>query len=116
MFLGLHFPPGMMQRCEEALSIVHLHLSTLQGDGEMGGELVKSGLIVAGSDYQEIGLGARSQRVRVGHRDPQSWKPRLPPEMAHQRDKGLDLLLGRRGRQDDGGSPQVRKARERETR
>ena len=56
------------------------------------------------------------QRIGPGHGDAQSREAGLAAEVAHQRNKGLDLLLGGRGRQHDRGFAQIGNAREREAR
>ncbi len=80
----------------------------------MRAELVEGGLVVAGADDEEVGVGAVVQRVGAGNGDAQARETGLAAEVAHEGDEGLDLLLGGRGRQHHRGFAQVGKARERE--
>ncbi len=75
--------------------------------------LSKGGLIVAGADDEEVRVRAVVQSVGAGNGDAQAGKTGLAAEVAHERDEGLDLLLGGRGRQNDRGFAQVGEARER---
>ena len=60
-------------------------------------------------------LAPLCKRVRAGNGDAQTGKAGLPAEVAHERDEGLDLLLGGRRRKHDRGLTQIGKARERES-
>ncbi len=74
-----------MQRSEEALGIVHLDLAAVQRDGKIVGELVESGLVVAGAPMiRKSVLAPVLQGLGAGHGDAQCRKAGLAAEVAHE--------------------------------
>ena len=100
---------------EEALRVVHLDLAAAQGNGQIVWQsLSKPGWSSPVPMIRKSVFAPGCRGLRAGHGDAQSREAGLAAEVAHQRNKGLNLLLGGRGWQNDGGFAQVGNARERE--
>ena len=77
VLVGVEFPPCMMEGSKESLGVVDLNLAAAQGYRQVVLELVESRLIVAGTDDEEVGVGAVLQGIGAGDSDAQSRENRF---------------------------------------
>src|ERR1035438_10693115 len=88
-----------MQGREEALCVMNLNLTAAQRNRKIVGPLVERGLVVASAHDKKVCSGSLLKSIGARHRNAQYREPGLAPEVTHERDKCLDFLLGRSGRQ-----------------